>query len=160
MLTGLPEGRGNSLIAPLIAIRPIFLPDPGEDSWPASVNQSAPSGPAVMSLGQLEGVGRGYRSTVAAADVWLKSRLIAPMSKRALAWSMIVPRGACHTGGTLPARRSVALPHSPSAAARAANVRPPIVPVAVDSSPAAATAATPWWPRISTAAAAPVLGPI
>ena len=48
---------------------------------------------------------------------------------------------------------------SRSSAAHAANVRPPTVPVAVSSTPAAVAAATPCGPRISTDAAAPTLSP-
>lgn len=43
--------------------------------------------------------------------------------------------------------------------AQAAKQSPPSVPVTVRSSPAAAAAATPWLPRMSTAAAAPTVGP-
>ena len=39
-------------------------------------------------------------------------------------------------------------------------MRDPAVAVAVSSTPAAAAVATPWAPRISTAAAAPRLGPM
>jgi len=45
-----PTRNVNSLIAPAVVIRPILLP------W-CSVNQSAPSGPAVMPWGPLPGVG-------------------------------------------------------------------------------------------------------
>jgi hypothetical protein len=49
------EGVGTrySLIAPAVVIRPILLPL-------ASVNQSAPSGPAVMLSNPLDDVGTGY----------------------------------------------------------------------------------------------------
>ena len=48
---------------------------------------------------------------------------------------------------------------SQSAAAQAAKHSAPAVPVAVSSTPAAATVATPCAPRMSTVAAAPTLGP-
>ena len=46
-----------------------------------------------------------------------------------------------------------------SRAPQEANRSPPAVPVAVSSKPAAAAAATPCGPRISTLAAAPTLSP-
>src|SRR5512142_562116 len=46
----LAVGMANSVITPAVVIRPILLPS-------ASVNQRAPSGPAVMPAGALFGVG-------------------------------------------------------------------------------------------------------
>ena len=72
----MPAGRlsgvetGNSVVAPVVVIRPIRLPD-------ASVNQSAPSGPAAMPAGRLSGVGTG-NSVVAPVVVIRPIRLPAP----------------------------------------------------------------------------------
>jgi hypothetical protein len=68
----------------------------------------------------------------------------------------------CHRGARARARRNAArrlTDQSLSAPAHAAKDSPPTVPVTVSSTPAAAAAATPSLPRMSTAAAAPTLGP-
>jgi hypothetical protein len=54
-------GTGYSVITPAVVMRPILLP-------PYSVNQSAPSGPAVIDCGSLLAVGTGY-SVIAPAVV-------------------------------------------------------------------------------------------
>jgi hypothetical protein len=55
------DGTGNSLKLPAVVSRPILLP-----ANPDSVNQSAPSGPAVMPCGSLAAVGTG-NSVIAGA---------------------------------------------------------------------------------------------
>src|SRR5450631_453950 len=45
-------------MVPVVAIRPILLPEPGTELDPVSVNHSAPSGPAVMKKGKPLAVGR------------------------------------------------------------------------------------------------------
>ena len=60
---------------------------------------------------------------------------------------------------TPPRRAEVTAYQSLSAPAHAAKHSPPTIPGAVISTPAAAAAATPSLPRMSTAAAAPTLGP-
>src|SRR5579864_3147677 len=54
--TLLKVGKGYSVIAPPVVIRPILLPAP---MLPYSVNQSAPSGPAVIPWGEDWAVGSG-----------------------------------------------------------------------------------------------------
>ena len=46
-------GRGYSVMAPPVVIRPILFP------W-FSVNHRLPSGPAAIPIGSLSAVGRGY----------------------------------------------------------------------------------------------------
>jgi hypothetical protein len=55
-------GIGYSVMVPAVLIRPILLPS-------NSVNQSAPSGPAVMPPGSLEAVGIGYSLSVPAVPI-------------------------------------------------------------------------------------------
>src|SRR4051812_43840038 len=83
--------------------------------------------------------------------------------KRELGWA---PRyassaeGVATTVAALAAARPRRRAQRRSVPAHAANVRPPAMPVAVERTPAAATAATPSRPRMTTAAAAPTLGPM
>jgi hypothetical protein len=75
-------------------------------------------------------------------------------------WSNLVfnPEGRLYP--VRPCRCKASTPHPQSIACRqAANDRPPTRPVAVASTPAAAAAATPLCPKMSTVAPAPTLGP-
>jgi hypothetical protein len=84
-----------------------------------------------------------------------------PADTDAEAWKDMLSRdGAARRGDAsaearLPGAAGAPQPTGGRAPAQAANPRPPSVPVTVSRTPAAAAAATPSWPRMSTAAAAP-----
>src|SRR5450631_814036 len=65
-------------MVPVVAIRPILLPEPGTELDPVSVNHSAPSGPAVMKKGKPLAVGR--LNSVTTPAVVMRPILLVPSS--------------------------------------------------------------------------------
>ena len=88
-----PE-TGYPVIAPEVVMRPIW-PIRSQGGWRAHSylvgDHSAPAGPAVMSIGELSGVGIGYSvMPVAATPAAPLSRLIAPIARQSASGNQLL----------------------------------------------------------------------